>query len=676
MLRFKYVEMEGCFSWGPDIVRIPLDNQGVVLVTGTFRKGSNGAGKSSIFKAIMYCLYGTTPDGERGKAAVNKLLDSMRIEVGFSKDGIDYKATVAEAHPDIGSGYWLSAGSSDVSMKRSIDTRRLVQEKLGMGKDEFLGAVYLAQASRHPLVENSGAYAVQYLTDLFGLGVYDDMLGVVSDDLDDIDIGSLKAHESIMEDIELPTDEELEEVGTKLRRRKATLQKKRRILAGVSSSLSYAKVIIRDQQRLTTILEEAGAESLAEMRTERKKLVVRLKRLRGRIRTLDQSKHCIVKARTYQDQLDELPPAGNEVKPTIVRGWWGKVTLYNERLKTLKHVDGDDVACPTCEGALTKDHITELREVAHKRIRTYRRKIHVAEEAASVHGKRTRLENTMTELLDGIEDADDIIEKHRLCNKRLRTAERRKRLLDDLLDKAPSPPDEDNTVDESDIADLEEEKHTVAAALRKLESSVSKLEARLHTMERNAERHKELDVASTGVDDELVRHEVLSTMKRAISRGGVVRVSRLRMVVESMLSALPRYTSIMFPGNVRFEADADESKLAFYLVRGRSRVPVRTLSGGEKCRASICMQLAQRDLVRKIDTNLIILDEQIDGLDGIGKDAMMDLLAGFSPKGGTVLLTTHDKASLEGFWYDQVWTVRRRRHSEIAFKKASRGMKA
>lgn len=72
-MRFKklFVEDFCCF----DSFELPLDSQGLVLISGenkdTDSAVNNGAGKSTIAKALTWCLYGKTIDGERGDKVIS-----------------------------------------------------------------------------------------------------------------------------------------------------------------------------------------------------------------------------------------------------------------------------------------------------------------------------------------------------------------------------------------------------------------------------------------------------------------------------------------------------------------------------------------------------------------------------------------------------------------------------
>jgi ABC-type multidrug transport system ATPase subunit len=72
----------------------------------------------------------------------------------------------------------------------------------------------------------------------------------------------------------------------------------------------------------------------------------------------------------------------------------------------------------------------------------------------------------------------------------------------------------------------------------------------------------------------------------------------------------------------------------------RAEVPVRALSGGQRKRASIAVELLTRP-------HLFFLDEPTSGLDPATAADVMQLLRGLSRRGVTVVLTTHEPAGID-----------------------------
>ena len=77
----------------------------------------------------------------------------------------------------------------------------------------------------------------------------------------------------------------------------------------------------------------------------------------------------------------------------------------------------------------------------------------------------------------------------------------------------------------------------------------------------------------------------------------------------------------------------------------------KSLSGGEKRRGDICIQLAIRDLIKSvnyIDTNLCIIDEIFEGLDKSGIDSVIELLCSTYDKTICMYIISHNQVPYQG----------------------------
>ncbi|BBX71142.1 ATP-binding cassette domain-containing protein [Mycolicibacterium psychrotolerans] len=94
-------------------------------------------------------------------------------------------------------------------------------------------------------------------------------------------------------------------------------------------------------------------------------------------------------------------------------------------------------------------------------------------------------------------------------------------------------------------------------------------------------------------------------------------------------------------GTTADEADrVVEQTMAELDLTGRADVPVRLLSGGQRKRASIAVELLTRP-------RLFFLDEPTSGLDPSTSVDVMHLLRGLTERGVTTVVTTHEPASID-----------------------------
>lgn len=138
-----------------------------------------------------------------------------------------------------------------------------------------------------------------------------------------------------------------------------------------------------------------------------------------------------------------------------------------------------------------------------------------------------------------------------------------------------------------------------------------------------------------------------------------VKALIVRSALPALNAKLKEYAEKIYNGSVEMqfrpskETKSGEERELFHL-HYKSRVGSSTYlgesSGGRK-RADICVLLVFNWLTSS--SNLLIVDELLDGLDETGQDAILEILASLR---GTVLVISHSK-DVKSKLYSKVWTV-------------------
>lgn len=144
-LKFLRIDASGFQSL--ERAKVDLCNRGVVLVRGENQweenSKSNGSGKSSIFEAILWALYGKTSSGISN--AENRYLGGRcRVKLEFLLDDIHYvvKREVSNGKSSV----VLLKDGEDVSGRNKTDTDKMILDQLlGFGPDIFCSTIFLAQ---------------------------------------------------------------------------------------------------------------------------------------------------------------------------------------------------------------------------------------------------------------------------------------------------------------------------------------------------------------------------------------------------------------------------------------------------------------------------------------------------------------------------------------------------
>ena len=122
-----------------------LSDRGLVLVEG--KKGgvttkSNGSGKTNLFEAILWCLFGTL---YTKKVLANEVVYNYKndCEVGLEVD--NWKVTRYRKHKKFKNELWLEIDGKDRRGKNDEETQEKIEKLLGSTFTSFTNSVFLGQ---------------------------------------------------------------------------------------------------------------------------------------------------------------------------------------------------------------------------------------------------------------------------------------------------------------------------------------------------------------------------------------------------------------------------------------------------------------------------------------------------------------------------------------------------
>ena len=155
MIDFDTVELS---NFGPfKEARYSLDNKGLVQVKGVNKsdKGSdsNGAGKSSLLEAIVWCLFGKTAKGLNKTDVIRKGSSVCEVRVRFTKGderfflfrkrGKEEKVFIAatkDKDEDSRHATWV-----DMTLGTLALNQKLIEKIIGCDYEVFCESVYIGQ---------------------------------------------------------------------------------------------------------------------------------------------------------------------------------------------------------------------------------------------------------------------------------------------------------------------------------------------------------------------------------------------------------------------------------------------------------------------------------------------------------------------------------------------------
>lgn len=138
--------------------------------------GNNGAGKSSLFEAITWCLYGVAQsmEGKEGVAQQDLIRDGqeeMGVEVEFSLGGHLYKVTrYLHAKKGIKCRLWVD-GKLQTQKSREVVSR--IEQDLGLNVKGFISSSFIRQKELDLITSTIASERKKLVNRLFNLRVYE-----------------------------------------------------------------------------------------------------------------------------------------------------------------------------------------------------------------------------------------------------------------------------------------------------------------------------------------------------------------------------------------------------------------------------------------------------------------------------------------------------------------------
>lgn len=584
---------------------LDLDNQGFVRIDGINKSlidgaTSNGAGKTSCFEAIMWCLQGETVRKSKQVTNINGN-DGAYVELDFTADGTDYKLIRTKDHSKYKTNLKVFINGEDKSGKGIRDSEQYLKQYLPELSAQMISSVIiLGQGLPMRFTNNTPA-------------------------------GRKEVLESLSQ-----SDFMIEDLKTKLLKRKSALQDTLNNLnleqARCQTEKNLIQNIITQTEHQLKNLIVPDIKKLAELQIDIDNLNRVLSENEKQQSIYEQTLYTLMnKSREYQDaKLAEIKaiPNDNELNAK-------EYSLSNE-IKIYKNIIAQkekvtDV-CPTCgqkiEGVVIPD--TSQEKIKCEAL---------CAELANVKNEHIKFCYTVDRL------RKDIDEKYSKFNKE--NDENISRIKDLIK------------IGQKDIAELslnlselKAQDQSISYAVDTYESSKQELENRLHEKTQrlieltNNELYNqnEIDLITQKID---IDNKIDTALKRDF-RGYL-----LTNVIDFINSKVNYYCKYFIEnGDIKFTQSGNAINVIF------NDKDYECLSGGERQKIDIIIQLALRDMMctfMNFSSNILVLDEITDFMDNRGSDKLISTISNLIQDVSSIFFVTHHTEL--NLPYDKIITV-------------------
>ena len=584
---------------------LDLDNQGFVRIDGINNSlvdgaTSNGAGKTSCFEAIMWCLQGETIRKSKQVTNINGD-DGAYVELDFTADGTDYKLIRTKDHSKYKTNLKIFINGEDKSGKGIRDSEQYLTQYLPELSAQMISSVIiLGQGLPMRFTNNTPA-------------------------------GRKEVLESLSQ-----SDFMIEDLKAKLLKRKSVLQDTLNNLnleqARCQTEKNLIQNIITQTEHQLKNLVVPDVKKLAEIQINIDNLNRVLSENEAQQGIYEQTLYTLMnKSREYQDaKLAEIKaiPNDNELNAK-------EYSLSNE-IKIYRNIIAEkekvtDV-CPTCgqkiEGVVIPD--TSQEKIKCEAL---------CAELANVKNEHIKFNNSVDKL------RKDIDEKYSKLNKE---NDENISKIKDLIKLYQKEIAEVSL----NLSELKAKEQSISYAIDTYENNKVEFENRI-TEKTNRLNELTSNELHNQNEIDLIKQKIDIDNKIDIALKRDFRGYLLTNVIEFINTKVNYYCNYFIEnGNIKFIQSGNAINVIF---NGKD---YECLSGGERQKIDIIIQLALRDMMctfMNFSSNILVLDEITDFMDNQGSNKLINTISSLIQDVSSIFFVTHHTEL--NLPYDKIITV-------------------
>lgn len=614
---FIRVGIEG-FGSIQEPVNFGLNAQGINMLCG-----ANGAGKTTVFSALYWCIYGmllkdvNTSDVATRVSRRTDKFRGTRVIVDFTKGDMNYR--LARHLKFTGTTKGLKGGDSLMLFeKKSTDWdftaddlqgdakyKADIEEKvagiIGLSAKAFLNAILFGQRMKR-LVESDSKDKRALFEELFEMSFIERAKDKAKTRQSELEKSMLSVRTKCGE-LQLSVSSLCESMARKRKSMDEWEEKKKEKVSSAKKKFDEewdeTMSMIKEMRKLKKLAnkydENAVTELYNEVSDKHKKLADSTKRLNATKGDLDNAKDEVAKSEK-------------------------NIAKYEKDLNEVETV------CPYCGAELDKKSVDSVKKEIQTKIDREKNARTVMQTRVSV--LESEVEKCKVTYKSCAKDYADADKKYKEF---INNVSEYKKAFDDYRAKSASLIVQRKSYRSARKAWEDAEKDTMPDFdLSHDEKTKSEYERRI----------EELNEEQTKLETELAR--VNWWVSKGFGANGLkafifnAMLNRLNMYIE-------KYAEVLGV-RVKFSVDVSKASRPFTTecYFDGDTVPYETLSGGEKQRVDVAMAFAMHDLVsHNANINVLIMDEVFEGLDSDGVEAVYELVRMKAETGKCVYIVTH-----------------------------------
>lgn len=617
---FTSVEIQNFLRFKTAVVQ--LKNQGLVLVNGVNHDSSaadsNGAGKSTIFEAIVWCLWGKTVRGYSGDRVINNQVGKdCWVRLKIEHEGEEYSIERYRKHSqyrnELHFMHYTEAGPADMTEGTPTMTQQLLTDWLGIDFDTYIRGPMVGQGNFKRFSQMTDAEQKSVLEIALQLSVLSEAHEVAKNKAKELQLemsqaefayGSHKEQRTHLTNLLEHSEDEYQAA---LRKYRANM---RRVYSSVVAAVLKAEHA-EDQLDELPELDLLEAESL-------------LKRLEGLQEHQQEIQYSAMQELQEKSREHHLELRS---KQTILRGHQDALEQFRSTIKVGQR-------CPTCMQETTQEHHQACMEELVGKISSAEAEVELAQ---LEHRKACQAVDALTEehasqkvataaILD---KAQERVREAKIVHDRteywLRDIEEAERYRDEEVDKFQWWKETALPTDQSD---------RIQAELDDIEKQIHQLGEQYLSLK---DQFDYLDFWTKGFGNSGLKSLILDSIVPFLN-------DRARLYARDLTDG---EVKIEFSTKTKLKSGEMREKFQVLTTNVNGAEDYDGSSGGERARIDLAINFALSDLMAARAKKAFpqrFFDEPFEGVDEAGLEAVMDLLSKMTQTCGTIFVVTHKPA--------------------------------
>lgn len=624
-MKFKNITIQNFFSFGPEPQTIDLSNPGLYLITGKNKQSSdsNGSGKSTIFDAISYALFGRVTKSVTLPQIVNETTgQDCMVELEFEINSTTYIIERWKAQKKYYDHLLVYKGSKDeenlISKSDKKETQELIDSILRFNYKSFINSVMMTQENINGFLQADPAKKKEIIENILQLNIvtkYHDISQQkrkISKRQYDAEKQKEESLDKLVENTKLSASEYVESCKLKKKQNKDRANKLREELDEIN------KVDIGEERKKIDQSHKNNLEKkiLQDKRTSEKNLLASLNDKKENIES------------TIMEYQSFIKDAEKRLKS------FKKEKLENEKNKIkeeLENTKNNPERCPVCGGDIHEDHLSDWMKEKEEQILSIEKKIKgIKKEEGEINDDLKKWNEKKDGLSSSLNEIDEKISEKKGEIKR--------------IDEKISSIKIIKTMDEDDLNKIDEKRNELKNKIENLESQEFLDKSYLDSLLEQAKSYSKdkKEVAKT-LEEIRKKFYAIKWWELAFSsKKNSMKSWFISNVIEFFNSKIKFYMDRFFDGTVSINLDnnLNETVASNGIERSYGQ-----FSGGEKMRLNLAILFALNDLIKTSVTNqinIMFLDEVLSNhIDSKGISTILDILQDKADTGASIFVIDH-----------------------------------